>query len=165
MIFYYRYSYDTDSIEAVSYLGRTTVIHKGCGAMGILCHSHKHTHWSNQQELLCVLSDPNPYTISFPSAETGSFYTKSIPFPLSSFPPSFFPLSHSTFQSHHIYCDVLSCLSNHFYPKVIANLHPKTVYVSLAYDFKLHWIPSISFTTHLSIYCCCDHIPHHSPAL
>lgn len=110
--------------------------------MSILCHGHKHTHWSNQVELLCVLSVPNPYTISFPTAETGSFYTKSIPFPLTSFPPYFFPLSHSTFQSHHIYCDVLSCLSNHFYPKVVANFHPKTVYVSLAYDSKLRWIPS-----------------------
>lgn len=106
--------------------------------MSILCHSHN----THQQALLCVLSDPNPYAISFPTAEMGSFYTRSIPFPPSSFSPSFFPLSHSIFQSHHIYCDVLSCLSNHFYPKVIANFHPKTVYVPLAYDSELCWIPS-----------------------
>lgn len=56
-----------------------------------------------------------------------------------------------TFQSHHIYWYVLSCLSNHFYPEVIANFHPKTIrFSNLSFQTLLDSLPSPSQPIYLS---------------
>lgn len=101
-----------------------------------------------------VFNERKYVTVS--NTETSLFYFfKNSPFSfifflLSSLPPSFFPFSHSAFYSYHLYSDVLFCLLTIFCPKVVANFHLQTVYVSLAHDPKLLWTSlSISFRARL----------------